>query len=64
MCPSVVPLSELDVLQGRLGIGIAIVSSDRFQDLQQFVAVAGAVQESGSKVKGHGKFVLGFAGSL
>jgi len=61
-----VPLSELDLLQGRgVGRGSCVtLSGQGLQNLQQFGTVGGAVEQGSSKVKGHGKFVLGFAGRL
>ena len=50
--PPSVPLLELNLFKGR-GRVVALRGSDGFQDLQQFVAVSGAVQQSGSKVSGH-----------
>jgi len=51
--PSVVPLSELDFFGGRLGIGHGIILCDRFQDLQDAVAVAALAEQGHGKVAGH-----------
>ena len=51
MCPSVVPLSELDRIGGRLRI--AAVGGDRFQDLQDLIPIAAAAKQGDGKVGGH-----------
>jgi len=34
-------------------VGVCLIVGDRIQDLQQFVAIGGTVQQSSSKVSGH-----------